>query len=504
MRTCVSLIIVLSLVGCGGKPQFSNREEFHELEPYAQEYVQNVLDTHFGTPTDMVVWDRLPLKPHFASGKIAGEPGERELLLELAVQNHTILDGTEILWMTSPAQSEGGESENSTGEEPEFDAEWLSAWVRHFDADSSTAELDERLATLPASGDTAIVGPGQVLAQGRLLYAEHCQHCHGVSGDGNGPTAPYLNPPPRDYRKGIFKFTTTNANSRAQREDLARVIENGIAGTYMPSFKLLTDDEMTSIIEYVMWLSMRGELEYQLVKTLTDQFSQESVRDQLKSAREQRKQDAADGVEKERDEYTSYKSIQEEFDELISDPDEIPAQQELFIELITSRWKNSQDEGALLEPKESYPGYNEESIERGRKLYLSADLNCVACHGEAGYGDGPQTYSITKDLESGEENEMPGLYDNWGNPIKPRNLHTGIFRGGRRPIDLYARVHAGIKGTPMPAFGAKLSDQQIWDIVNYVYSVPFEEEFAGAGKTEVAEEDAAEKKSEESTDVALN
>jgi mono/diheme cytochrome c family protein len=38
------------------------------------------------------------------------------------------------------------------------------------------------------------------------LYRQHCAHCHGVSGDGLGPTAAFLNPFPRDYRKGIFKF----------------------------------------------------------------------------------------------------------------------------------------------------------------------------------------------------------------------------------------------------------------------------------------------------------
>ena len=34
------------------------------------------------------------------------------------------------------------------------------------------------------------------------LYREHCGHCHGVTGDGLGPTAAFLNPYPRDYRPG--------------------------------------------------------------------------------------------------------------------------------------------------------------------------------------------------------------------------------------------------------------------------------------------------------------
>ncbi len=168
----------------------------------------------------------------------------------------------------------------------------------------------------------------------------------------------------------------------------------------------------------------------------------------------------------------------------MNNPEEIPGELNNMIDLMITRWTAAQEPTALLTPKQTHTAYDPESIARGRKLYLSADLNCVACHGEAGYGDGPQTYSITKDLETGVENPEPGLFDAWGNKIVPRNLHTGIFRGGRRPLDVYSRVHAGIKGTPMPAFGAKLKDQDIWDVVNYVYSVPFESEKAGAGLTQ--------------------
>ena len=38
------------------------------------------------------------------------------------------------------------------------------------------------------------------------LYRKHCVHCHGITGDGRGPTALFLNPYPRDYRQGVYKF----------------------------------------------------------------------------------------------------------------------------------------------------------------------------------------------------------------------------------------------------------------------------------------------------------
>ena len=69
---------------------------------------------------------------------------------------------------------------------------------------------------LPESGlDEAklrlAAGPVRSDISGRKngLFREHCVHCHGVTGDGLGPTAAFLNPYPRDYRPGVFKFKST-------------------------------------------------------------------------------------------------------------------------------------------------------------------------------------------------------------------------------------------------------------------------------------------------------
>ena len=78
-------------------------------------------------------------------------------------------------------------------------------------------------------------------AGGYALYRKNCLHCHGVSGAGDGPTAPFLYPPPRDYRKGIFKFTSTPSGSRPHRDDLRRTITYGLHGTSMPAFDAAPD-----------------------------------------------------------------------------------------------------------------------------------------------------------------------------------------------------------------------------------------------------------------------
>ena len=58
--------------------------------------------------------------------------------------------------------------------------------------------------------------------------------------------------------------------------------------------------------------------------------------------------------------------------------------------------------------------------------------------------------------------------------VVPRNLRHGVYRGGRRPLDLYYRIYAGINGAPMPAAKGAVSPEDIWHIVNYVRSLPYE------------------------------
>ena len=60
--------------------------------------------------------------------------------------------------------------------------------------------------------------------------------------------------------------------------------------------------------------------------------------------------------------------------------------------------------------------------------------------------------------------------------IRPRDLTSDIYRGGRRPLDLYRRVTAGIQATPMPAFIA-VPEEDRWHIVNYVLSIPVDGAF---------------------------
>src|SRR5262245_32495527 len=104
----------------------------------------------------------------------------------------------------------------------------------------------------------------------RGLYREHCAHCHGITGDGSGPTAEFLNPYPRDYRKGQFKFKSTPVGQKPTHDDLKKIVLEGVPGTAMPSFKLLPDIEVESLVDYVKYLSIRGEVERGLLQASAD------------------------------------------------------------------------------------------------------------------------------------------------------------------------------------------------------------------------------------------
>ncbi len=62
----------------------------------------------------------------------------------------------------------------------------------------------------------------QDAAKAAQLYKMYCLNCHGEKGDGQGPLGKTLNPPPRDFTKGEFKFGGTD-------EDIFQVISNGAA-----------------------------------------------------------------------------------------------------------------------------------------------------------------------------------------------------------------------------------------------------------------------------------
>lgn len=100
------------------------------------------------------------------------------------------------------------------------------------------------------------------------------------------------------------------------------------------------------------------------------------------------------------------------------------------------------------------PPVTPEAIARGEQTFKT--FGCVNCHGPGGAGDG---------LAAAQ------LVDGWGHPIVPANLTRPYYKGGRGPEVVYRAIATGLAGTPMPAFGAALQGQAMWDLVFYVQSL---------------------------------
>lgn len=93
-----------------------------------------------------------------------------------------------------------------------------------------------------------------------------------------------------------------------------------------------------------------------------------------------------------------------------------------------------------------------ESIAQGRQWYN--DMECSKCHGLGGHADGPST---------------PTLKDSWGNKIVPPDLSKPwLFIGGSEPEDVYRSLWTGLTGSAMPAVEGTLTEDQTWDLVNFL------------------------------------
>jgi mono/diheme cytochrome c family protein len=81
--------------------------------------------------------------------------------------------------------------------------------------------------------------------KGRIFFMENCFTCHGVKGDGDGPRAYFITPPPRD-------FLLETSRQRLNRPVLFEAITNGRLGTNMPAWgKVLDSQEIANVAEFV-------------------------------------------------------------------------------------------------------------------------------------------------------------------------------------------------------------------------------------------------------------
>jgi len=104
----------------------------------------------------------------------------------------------------------------------------------------------------PALVLSAAERSAQAPVDGEAVYRERCAFCHGDNGDGNGPVAKYLSPRPRDFTSSQFKFRTTASGELPLREDVIKIVREGVRGTAMPRWEdVLSQAEIEAVVDYV-------------------------------------------------------------------------------------------------------------------------------------------------------------------------------------------------------------------------------------------------------------
>jgi cytochrome c oxidase cbb3-type subunit 2 len=93
------------------------------------------------------------------------------------------------------------------------------------------------------------------IARGKEIYLRRCVGCHGEKGDGNGPAATFLDPRPRNFRDGIFKFRVTPSGALPTEGDIYRTVTRGVRGTAMPSWHELPEKDRLAVIQFIKTFS---------------------------------------------------------------------------------------------------------------------------------------------------------------------------------------------------------------------------------------------------------
>ena len=324
------------------------------------------------------------------------------------------------------------------------------------------------------------------------LYRQLCSSCHGDTGQGRGPVAASQNPYPREFRHGVFKFKSTPRRFKPLKEDIAKTLRRGLAGSQMPLFDKLPDDKIDALVDYVIFLSIRGEFERKLIYNAAYELNLEKDRVYSASLKimpdESSKKILANQVD------SATEILTEIVDLWVETPESIEEFELPDFPLFGSENDDNRDELAA-------------SIEKGKALFLSEISACSKCHGANAMGEGTQQPDYddwTKDWTSKigisptNVDELMPFMARGGmkpQPLKPRNIQEGKLRGGREPMEIYRRIRYGIVGSPMPAATVVSSPDQtglqeddVWHLVNFVLSIakPAEAELPASPEKEAS------------------
>jgi mono/diheme cytochrome c family protein len=344
------------------------------------------------------------------------------------------------------------------------------------------------------------------LQEGKEIYVERCQTCHGCSGNGLGTYAGTLSVTPADYKQEPFRSMPD--------DQFFWHVSEGLPGTVMPTWKLaLTEDQRWKVIAYIQETFARpvmrdpneGDLPVPyagltnpvpLTLDALERGKQIFTRECLVCHGDTGRGDGPyhEGLQPSPPDFSDTSLYGTLSQPLYADADyywriseglpwsAMPVWKSQYSEedrwavvhYIRSVFTQTEAPPALLPDGQdfTFPDiYKTQQIPatasytRGRSVYL--DL-CARCHGLAGDGKGWNGQYL---------NPTPAdLQQDAGVPLQPGDEGKAL-----------ARVTFGIKGAAMPSWGEFLPLDQRWDAIKYLIDsfrvgVPMTASVAGDGK----------------------
>ena len=309
----------------------------------------------------------------------------------------------------------------------------------------------------------AVIAPPRAGAaiDGALVYAQHCVVCHGDKGNGDTRVRRGLKAPPRD-------FTTARSRAELTRERMLHSVINGRPGTAMMAFgSRLSEAEINAVVDYIRTTFMTGKASAALPPKIAE-GEQLYVRhcavchgDQGSGAvwtQSSLNPPPRNFTAALRDQLTRERMITSvtygrpgtammSFRKRLS-TEEIATVVDYIRASFLGRAVKPPDHAHIAKADMSLPFPNglHGDARKGKRFF---EHNCFTCHGIKGNGKGPRSSFI--------------------NP-KPRNFLSIESRIRLNRPTLFSAVRDGIRGSVMPSWGKVLTDQQIADVAEYVFT----------------------------------
>lgn len=265
---------------------------------------------------------------------------------------------------------------------------------------------------------------------GEKIYSKHCSVCHGDKGTTAVWARSGLNPQPRD-------FTTADARKELTRERMIISVANGRPGTaMMPHKDKLTAQEIEQVVDYIQSAFMSGPIAVE--PTRQPSIAAHQNMPQATSPRMQGhpqmpgfNMPGTTGSAP----ATAMRTDPHRRDPHQRDPHAggVP---------MTAPIGPVRTADMTVPMPKGLKG----DADKGRQFYMS---NCFSCHGVKGDGNGPRAHFNTP---------------------RPRDFTSEASRRMLNRERLFDSITKGKVGTVMPAWGKVLTDQQIANIAEFVFT----------------------------------